>query len=947
MKKYLIFASAAILALAGCAKEIKVQAPVDNSEEIVLTFTSAKPEFESEDETITRTSWNSAKSCIEWDATDKIRVGYTLDGDWMGQEAAGTAKFYASKEVTIDDDDNKSIGTFQVPITGNGTTAFTDPSANGTYKFYGIYPSTILTNTTVNDPTAHNVTLAANQTPGSNTFDHTADIMVGESEDMALTGLPTDPIELNWNRVVGHVALTFSNMGFVGNETPNKITLTFNEAAKVAGTFSINITDGTIGAGTANEIILEGSGLSVSGSSINAWATVLPVSFSSLNVEIKTDKATYTRNIASFNGGAKTFKKNARNTLTVNMQSANREAATQYDWVETPLASITSSDVFVIVGNNGNTYAMSNDKAASAAPDAIAVTIANNKLSAAPADKIQWNLSKDGSNYTFYPNGTTKTWLYVYNNNNGLRVGTGDDKVFIVSDDYLYNSGQSRYIGVYNSSDWRSYTSINNNIKNQTFAFYVRTVATPSKPVPTISFGAPTTEVNIGETVTNVATIDPSGLAITYSSSNQNVATVSNAGVVTGVAAGTATITASFAGNDTYDAASAEYDITVVNPSSPNDGTQAHPFTVAEVRSYMDASESNRGPVYIQGTVSSVYAAYDQTHGTGIFYISDDGETSSAQFEAYSVKFLGNNAWLNGNTQIAVGDNVIIYGGELTIYNSSIYETKSNSGSYLYSLNGSTAAETVPTITKTDISGVSYEGVTNATTTVSFTNNEGWSASAEGDGTVVTSASISGTTVTYSVASNNGGARVGTITITLSKSGRTNATAVISVGQNADPNNTSKTYTIVFTPNTTFTTFTNSYTKSFVNTCDGLELTLTNINNGASPTGWSTLRAGRNNNNASVATITTNAVIPEAIKTVTLHVTQVDVSLLTHAKLFVSSNSNFSSASESSFSITGTGNVSATVASPAANKYYKIEISLAAGSSNGHFRFDQIVYTTN
>lgn len=469
MKKYLLLASA-LLALVACNKEPVVEPQEKNNEVTFLTFKSARPQLDPS----TKTEWDADAETIVWSAGDKIRVGYTLDGDWMGQAAAGTAKFYSSKEVVIDSGDN-SVGTFQVPITGGGTTAFTDPETEGVYRFYAIHPSTVLSNTTVNDPTSQSITLAAAQTPGSNTFDPATDIMVGSSEEMATTGLPTDPIDLVWNRVVAHAALTFSNMAFDGTEVPSKITLTFNEAAKVAGAFTIDITDGTVGAGTANEITLEGSGLTVNGSSINVWATVLPVSFSSLDVEVKTDKATYTRSIS---GLSLTFKKNARNTLKINMATASRIAETvQYDWVLKDLSAITSSDVFVIVGNNGANYAMTNDKGTSAAPAAVAVTIADNKLTDAPADKLQWNLSKDGNDYTFYPNGTTETWLYCTNTNNGVRVGTNDNKKFKLEGDYLKNDGTSRYIGIYNSADWRCYTSNSGNITNQTVSFYVKTAS--------------------------------------------------------------------------------------------------------------------------------------------------------------------------------------------------------------------------------------------------------------------------------------------------------------------------------------------------------------------------------------------------------------------------------------------------------------------------------------
>ena len=153
-----------------------------------------------------------------------------------------------------------------------------------------------------------------------------------------------------------------------------------------------------------------------------------------------------------------------------------------YEWELTELADLTASDVFVIVGNNGNTYAMSNDNGTNNPPTASAVTIANNKLSAAPADNLKWNISGNATDgYTFYPNSTTETWLYCTNTNNGVRVGTNNNKFFTVDDGYLMNTATSRYVGIYNSSDWRCYTSTDGNIANQTFAFYKR-VAVSTEP---------------------------------------------------------------------------------------------------------------------------------------------------------------------------------------------------------------------------------------------------------------------------------------------------------------------------------------------------------------------------------------------------------------------------------------------------------------------------------
>lgn len=160
-------------------------------------------------------------------------------------------------------------------------------------------------------------------------------------------------------------------------------------------------------------------------------------------------------------------------------------------WVLTNLADLTSTDIFVIVGNNGDTYAMKNTGASNSGPVVSSVSVNGTKLSGAVADDIKWNISgNDTDGYIFYPNGSTTTWLYCIDNNNGLRIGSGntDYNTFVINTSYLYNTGRSRFVGIYNSTDWRSYTSINNNIKNQTFAFYKRVEAgAPQAPSFTIT----------------------------------------------------------------------------------------------------------------------------------------------------------------------------------------------------------------------------------------------------------------------------------------------------------------------------------------------------------------------------------------------------------------------------------------------------------------------------
>lgn len=163
------------------------------------------------------------------------------------------------------------------------------------------------------------------------------------------------------------------------------------------------------------------------------------------------------------------------NLVTVN-QAASVVPPTSGEWVMVSLNDLTEDDVFVIVGvydEDESSFAMPNN--GTNAPSAVDVTMVGNTLAGDIAENLKWNLSIGEDGYTFYPNGETESWLYCTSTNNGVRVGTNENNVFTMTPEgYLYNNATSRYIGIYNRQDWRCYTSINNNIKEQTFAFYKR-----------------------------------------------------------------------------------------------------------------------------------------------------------------------------------------------------------------------------------------------------------------------------------------------------------------------------------------------------------------------------------------------------------------------------------------------------------------------------------------
>lgn len=131
-----------------------------------------------------------------------------------------------------------------------------------------------------------------------------------------------------------------------------------------------------------------------------------------------------------------------------------------------------------------------------------------------------------------------------------------------------------------------------------------------------------------------------------------------------------------------------------------------------------------------------------------------------------------------------------------------------------------------------------------------------------------------------------------------------------------------------------------SYTDSWSATNNGFTCTLANWNNNNN--GWSYVKAGRKNN-ASVATITTNAVVPEALTTVTMTVDAVTASKINSLKLYVSTTNDFSTKDTYTATV-ATGNVVFNITNPVENAFYKIEVDCASGSSNGLITVSKIVY---
>jgi len=119
-------------------------------------------------------------------------------------------------------------------------------------------------------------------------------------------------------------------------------------------------------------------------------------------------------------------------------------------------------------------------------------------------------------------------------------------------------------------------------------------------------------------------------------------------------------------------------------------GTAADPFNVAAVQeeaAKLASGETATETVYFKGIVSSIKEEFSTTYGNATFFISDDGTTTN-QFYIYRAYYLDNKKFTDGDTQIQIGDTVVIC-GKLTNYSGTL-ETAQN-GAYIYSISGKTS----------------------------------------------------------------------------------------------------------------------------------------------------------------------------------------------------------------------------------------------------------------
>jgi uncharacterized protein YjdB len=374
--------------------------------------------------------------------------------------------------------------------------------------------------------------------------------------------------------------------------------------------------------------------------------------------------------------------------------------------------------------------------------------------------------SNDRSDYLVANDGDTYKWTgnqYCYNSQyvalqmraKGNANGTGtisstvtSKKGFKLTLEFTDNATPSVYVGedIQNATSSTSTsavyeiesTSATLTIEAGSKATYITSITlSPIKNNRTLAFSEPTTEILVNATATNAATATPAG-TITYTSSDETVATVDAEGKVTGVKIGTATITATVAEDADYNEATASYEVTV-------NGIPAATDIV------LTATDENEAPVALNeievGTIGTFAATYTKAaDNVTVTYTSDATDVLTIENNMFgAVK--GGTANVTVTITPADADHYVAVSKEfevtvlnaqrgtteLTIVNGEVEEQ--TSGNTLYGTN----------INLTAMLAANYDG----TVTASLTNGAIANVAIEGENITITPKAVGTTTITF------------------------------------------------------------------------------------------------------------------------------------------------------------------------------------------------------
>lgn len=382
------------------------------------------------------------------------------------------------------------------------------------------------------------------------------------------TSIPTIRISATNRLYVKSITIEYVEDGTV-EPTLQEVTLSFPQDAYTA-TLGEDFTAPVLTvdpSAAADEVVYSSSNAAVATVAADGTVTLLGAGTTTITASIS-DSETYEDASASY-------------TLTV--EEAVQPGSNEYVLVTNINQLAHGKKILFLNANSQNYYAEAMGRQQSNNRKTTTVEVSENKVTTPVADTEILNLEKDGDYWLFkttkWPEGGLG-YLYAAgaNSNNYLKTETTADNRAQATVT-IADNGEATV--VFNLSGDNPRNILRHNSSSSIYSCYNSSGASSQKPVyiyveksnnpvvepvdPELSFGETTSyNLTFGDTFTAPTLTNPNEVEVSYSSNNTNVATVdATTGAVTIVGPGTAVITATFEGNDSYLPDEASYTINV------------------------------------------------------------------------------------------------------------------------------------------------------------------------------------------------------------------------------------------------------------------------------------------------------------------------------------------------------------------------------------------------
>ena len=547
--KFLVPAAVAALALVSCNKEDNYAAPEENA---VTIRVHASADALKGDDQETKT-YIDANKTILWGADEYMKLcvssteGETSENKWATSDALASQY------------EGASTAQFEFSVS---------PQAASQYKYQGLYPASAAATSSNTNPAQYKVNLPTIQNATASSYDPAAYIMVAMPEDF--TTIATD-WDASFLRATALNKMTLKNVPDGVSIKRVKITAA---GKKLAGGRHFNLTTGEGSDVYGNEATIEVHfATPLSGTNVDVWFTswdaVIDEGETLTVVAYTTDKKSYSKEITVPAGRRILFQEQYLNTLGVSLSGITAENVTEFE-----------AGDYVVLAKSGSDYFALKAEKESGKERLLSVEYTGN-LDAYNGDaELVWTITKSGDSFIF--ENDSKYLGYKGSSNESYWLEADTDWT---EDNYLLDVTPQETVGQYYvtvHSNGARHLSKNSN--DPFFAFYGNTgqkadivfvPATVDTRTPvTLSFADDAinkTTANYSEFTGQTATATPSVSGITYAIDGDNIGTITAAtgAVVLNGNTGSATVTATFAGDATYRPASASYTITVASASGP------------------------------------------------------------------------------------------------------------------------------------------------------------------------------------------------------------------------------------------------------------------------------------------------------------------------------------------------------------------------------------------